>query len=91
MQDREREEAIIKFVNEMLEANLISPSESEYWSQALLTKKPNGDWRFCIDFRNLNKASLGHGWPLPKVDEMIQRIGSKKCKYFAKLDLTSGY
>ena len=31
------------------------------------------------------------GWPIPNIDQMIQRIGEKRPKYFGILDLTSGY
>ena len=48
-------------------------------------------WRFCVDFRNLNMASTGMGWPIPNIQQMLQRLGSHKPKIFGKLDLTSGY
>ena len=31
------------------------------------------------------------GWPLPNIKQMLERIGEKKPKYFAVLDLTQGY
>ena len=48
-------------------------------------------WRFCVDFRALNAASEGMGWPIPNIPEMLRRLGDHKPKIFAKLDLTSGY
>ena len=48
-------------------------------------------WRFCVDFRNLNLASTGMGWPIPNVPQMLRRLGDHKPKIFGKLDLTSGY
>ena len=48
-------------------------------------------WRFCVDFRNLNLACTGLGWPLPNIPEMLRRLGDHKPKIFGKLDLTSGY
>ena len=48
-------------------------------------------WRFCVDFRNLNLASTGLGWPIPNVPQMLRRLGDHKPKIFGKLDLTSGY
>ena len=48
-------------------------------------------WRFCIDFRNLNLASTGMGWPIPNISQMLQRLGSNKPSIFGKLDFISGY
>ena len=84
---------------------IVSESQAEYYSQVHLTPKPviieatkPGDsvtkgtgWRFCIDFRNLNLASTGMGWPIPNIPQMLRRLGSHKPKIFGKLDLTSGY
>ena len=75
----------------MLESGVIARSSATAWSQVLLTPKPNEKWRFCIDFRQLNTASQGKGWPLPRINEMIRRIGDHKPKIFGKMDLTDGY
>jgi hypothetical protein len=48
-------------------------------------------WRFCVDFRNLNLACEGMGWPLPNIPQMLRRLGDLRPKVFGKLDLTSGY
>ena len=39
----------------------------------------------------LNAVCKGMGWSLPNIQHMIQRIGQKRPKFFAKLDLTHGY
>eukprot|EP01040_Poterioochromonas_malhamensis_P021851 gene21851-26450_t len=31
------------------------------------------------------------GWPIPTIDRLFQRLGSKRAKFYAVLDLTSGY
>jgi hypothetical protein len=48
-------------------------------------------WRTTIDYRNLNIASKGMGWPLPNIKEVLIRLGMHRPKYFGKLDFTSGY
>ena len=75
----------------MLETGLIEPSLSSETSQVVLAMKPDGKWRFCIDYRNLNLATETIGWPIPNITQMLQRIGSNKPKYFAVMDLTSGF
>ena len=47
-------------------------------------------WRVCMDFRSLNTQTKSMGWPIPNIKDMINKIGSKRAKWFAVLDLTSG-
>ena len=70
---------------------VIQASQSSEYSQVHLTPKPDGSWRFCIDFRMLNAVSKRMGWPLPNIAQMLNRLGSKKPKIFGIVDLTSGY
>ena len=90
-QSRTKEEAINEFIVNAKRLGLIEDSQAEAWSQVHLTKKPNGKWRFCIDYRNLNNATTGMGWPLPNIKATLERIGARKPIYFAVLDLTQGY
>jgi hypothetical protein len=83
---------VSKQVNKMMPLGVIRESNEEFYSQVHLTPKPTpGEWRFCIDYRRLNAASRGMGWPIPNIAEMLRRLGDRKPKYFCKLDLTAGY
>jgi hypothetical protein len=31
--------------------------------------------QFCIDYQALNEACTSNGWPLPKIKEMLARLG----------------
>ena len=86
-----KQKALDEFITEALTMGIIEPSQATSWSQVHLVPKPNGKWRFCIDFRRLNDATKSLGWPLPHIKEMLERIGSRHPKHFAVLDLTSGY
>ena len=88
-------------LTELLRLGIIEPSTAEYYSQVHMTPKPHQDpntpanefqWRFCLDYRNLNVATknLGHG-VIPNIKDMIQRLGKKKSVFFGKIDLTAGY
>ena len=59
---------------------IIRPSPATIWSQILLTPKPNGSWRFCVDFRTLNAVTKTNGWPIPNIAQLLQRIGKQKAK-----------
>jgi len=81
----------IRQVGKMLKANVIQPSQATEYSHVLLTPKPGGKKRFCIDFCLLNLCCEAMGWPIPNIEHMIQRLGQNRSKYFGVLDLTSGY
>ncbi|KAG1960405.1 gag-pol fusion protein [Pimephales promelas] len=40
-----------------------------------MVPKPDGSLRFCNDFRRLNKVSEFNGYPMPRVDELLDRLG----------------
>ena len=91
LQALSKQNAIKKFVDKAIANKVIRTSQATAWSQILLTPKPNGSWRFCIDFRSLNAATKSNGWPIPNIRQLLQRIGLKKAKWYAVFDLTSGY
>ena len=78
-------------VDDMVANKLIRVSEATHYSQVLLTPKPNDQWRFCVDFRNLNDCTKPESWPLPNIKETLNRIGHSGAKVFAVMDLTKGF
>ena len=89
--DRTKAIEIKRQTDIMLNNSIIKPSMSAYYSHGFLVPKKGKTWRFVIDFKNLNKVSSTEGWPLPDIRVMIQRLGSKRAKFFSVMDLTSGY
>lgn len=85
--------ALRNHVDTMLANGIIKRSQAAHYSQAVLVKKPHQPdvFRFCVDYRNLNKNLKSMGWPIPNIELLFQRLGAKKAKYFAVLDFTSGY
>jgi hypothetical protein len=93
-QSRLAEEEIRRQVNDLLARGVIEYSYSTEYSQVLMVKKKPLDpaLRFCLDFRRLNDATeCVDTWPLPNIKQMIERVGRRKPKYFANMDLTAGY
>ena len=90
-QTQSKKDEILNQIPVMVLLGVIISSQAEYYSQVHLTPKPDNKWRFCIDYRWLNLACKGMGWPLPHIGDMLQRLGEKKPKYYAKIDLTNGY
>ena len=78
-----------KEVEYMLQHHIIEPIDSDWSSPCVLVPKCNGTFCFCTDFRKLNVLTKTDSFPLPRIDDCIDRIG--KAKYVTKLDLLNGY
>ena len=73
----------------MEESGIIEPSASEWSSPIVMVKKKDGSLRMCIDYRRLNAVTEVEAYPMPRVDELIDRLG--KARFISTLDLTKGY
>ena len=82
-------EIMRKEVAYMLENDLIEASSSEWSSPCVLVPKPDGTYRFCTDFRQVNKVTKSDSYPIPRVDDCVDRVGN--AKFVSKLDLLKGY
>jgi hypothetical protein len=54
----------------------------------LIPQRTVTGWRMCIDYRKLNKATQKDHFPLPFIDEMLERLANHS---FCYLDGYSGY
>ena len=72
-----------------LELGHIRPSSSPYGAPVLFVKKKTGEYRMVVDYRGLNKITVKNMYPMPTIDQLLDRLHG--AKVFTSLDLTSGY
>ncbi|CAH2094786.1 unnamed protein product [Euphydryas editha] len=76
-------------VKEWLDAGIIQVSYSEYSSPLVLVKKKDNTVRVCVDYRLLNKKIIKDEFPLPVIDDIIDKLC--EAKVFSVLDLKNGF
>ncbi|GBG78396.1 hypothetical protein CBR_g26424 [Chara braunii] len=76
-------------LDNLLDKGWIRPSCSPYGAPVLFVRKKNKDLRLCIDYRKFNVQTVKNTDPLPRIDDLLERLGG--ATYFSKLDLKSGY
>ena len=78
-----------KHLQKYLEKGWIQPSTSQYNHPILFICKKTGELRVCIDYRSLNSNTIIDRYPIPRIDDTLDRLGH--AKIFSKIDLASGY
>ncbi|KAH0696028.1 hypothetical protein KY289_013510 [Solanum tuberosum] len=76
-------------LKDLLDKGFIRPSVLPWGAPVLFVRKKDGSLRMCIDYRQLNKATIKNKYPLPRIDDLFDQLQGAKC--FSKIDLRSGY
>ena len=84
---RAQQEEIMSQVHELLEKGLIRPSSSPFCSPVLLVQK-DGTYRMCVDYRALNKSTIKNRFPVPRIEDIFDKLQGSS--YFSRLDLKVG-
>ena len=80
---------IAQKVEKFLRQGLVRPSTSPWAASVVLVRKKNQDYCFCADYRRLNAVTKRDTYPLPRADDIFDRLAG--AKWFASIDLLSGY
>ncbi|KAH0695863.1 hypothetical protein KY289_013345 [Solanum tuberosum] len=76
-------------LKDLLDKVFIKPSISPWGAPVLFVKKKDGSLRMCIDYRQLNKATIKNKRLLPRIDDLFYQL--QGATYFSNIDLRSGY
>ena len=76
-------------LNRMLGDGIVEPCQSPWSSPVLLVKKKSGEYRFCFDGRRLNSVTVRDAYPLPRVEQILDRL--RDAKFLSTLDLRQAF
>jgi len=76
-------------IEEWQEQGIVRSSTSDFASPIVLVKKRDGSYRLCVDYRLLNKKLIKDRYPLPLIEDQLDRL--QDAKLFSTLDLKNGF
>jgi len=76
-------------LNELLDLGLTHPSVSPWGESIIFVRMKDGVWRLSIDYHQLNKEKIKNQYPLPRIDELFDKMKGETM--FSKIDLISRY
>ncbi len=84
-----KREALESEIQYMLENGIAVPSCSSWASPCLLVRKADSTYIFCTDYRKLNVITKPDAFPLPRIEDCVDQVGT--ANFVSKLDLLKGY
>ncbi len=63
-----------RHLEKLLDAGVITPSNSEWASTPVLVRKKDGSVRWCLDFRRLNDLTIKDAFPLPLIEDCLDAL-----------------
>ncbi|UYV72847.1 hypothetical protein LAZ67_10000976 [Cordylochernes scorpioides] len=76
-------------VDKMIKMGVAQSSESPWYSPVVLVKKKDGSWRFCVDYRRLNRVTKKDVYPIPRTDDVFDSLTGTK--FYSNMNLRTGH
>ena len=76
-------------MQELLDRGFIRPSTSPLGAPVLFAKKKDKTLRLCIDYRQLNRATIKNRYRFPRIDDLFDQL--RGMRVYSKIDLRTGY
>ena len=76
-------------MQELLDKGFIRPSTSPCGTPVLFAKKEDKTLQLCIDYRQLNRVTIKNRYPLPRIDDLFDKL--RGARVYSKIDLRTGY
>ena len=83
-----KRDEIERQVTDLLQQGKENESSSPWSSLVVLVTKKDGSQRLCVDYRQLNSASVKDASPLPRLDDSLAAL--RGSRWFSTLDLACG-
>ena len=74
---------------ELFQQGKIRVSNSPYAAPIVMVRKPDGSVLVCIDYRAINERTVRDSFPLPRIDDLIDKLRDARC--ITHIDLRSAY
>ncbi|XP_024016295.1 uncharacterized protein LOC112089771 [Eutrema salsugineum] len=78
-----------KQLEDLMDKGFIRPSSLPWRAPVLFVMKNDGSFRFCINYRRLNKVTIKNRYLLPQINELLDQL--QGALWFSKIDLLTGY
>ena len=80
---------IDKEIDDMLAMGEIEHSEAPYASPLVLVKKPDGSYRVCVNFKELNKITVFDPEPVMSPDDIFPKLSGSQ--FYSTFDFCKSY
>ena len=84
-----KRDEIERQVTDLLQQEKVKESSSRWSCPVVLVTKKDGSQRLCLDYRQLNAATVKDAFPLPRVDNSLAALSGSR--WFSTLDLACSY
>ena len=77
-------------LDELEEQGVVEKVSASSWVSPLVVgRKRDGAIRLCVDMRRVNKAVITDGYPLPRIEDVLDHLSGSEV--FSRLDLKDAY